>query len=326
MIFRVLSVLVLFTLCFTNVDAQTVRFDANVGSFDMVLNPTGNANLQGHVDNILSYVESGRYNRMVLNRAVDGNNNNPLDDFVLQMGGFTTTSLTLPASFNSLSSVPTSAEVVVDQNGDNEVDFDTTGLSNVRGTVTMALSSAPTTPYRNDTGSPQVNSGTSSFFINLGSNVSLDPGATRTIFRDQLDDPSLPPTATIASGGFVPFAQIRNMATIDLIMSLEQVDYQPTLQPGQGNPTVRDVPFIGNNQAVFVERVFVVEEMVAAAAAAAVAPASTSEGDAGTALASETDSFVAASSQITAVPEPPSLVFIIGAMVFLAVLSPRKAF
>ena len=325
MTFRVLSVLVLLTLCFSNVDGQTVRFDTNVGSFDMVLNPTGNANLQGHVDNILAYVESGRYDQMVLNRAVDRNNNNPLDDFVLQMGGFTTNSLTLPTNFNSLSSVPTSAEVVVDQNGDNEVDFDTTGLSNVRGTVTMALSSAPTTAYRNDTGSPQVNSGTSSFFINLGSNVSLDPGATRTILRDPRDDPSLPPTATIATGGFVPFAQIRNMATIDLIMSLEQLDYQSTLLPSQGNPTVRDVPFIGNNQAVFVERVYVVEEMVAAAAAA-VAPASTSEGDAGTALASETNSFVAASSQITAVPEPPALVFIIGAMVFLAVLSPRKTF
>ena len=36
--------------------AQVVRFETTAGEFDMVLNPTNNLVLQGHVDNMLSYV------------------------------------------------------------------------------------------------------------------------------------------------------------------------------------------------------------------------------------------------------------------------------
>ena len=70
--------------------AQTVRFDTNVGNIDLTLNPTNNGNLNQHVDNILRYIEAGRYERVVLNRADTGiSSTDPSDDFVLQFGGFT---------------------------------------------------------------------------------------------------------------------------------------------------------------------------------------------------------------------------------------------
>jgi len=60
--------------------AQTVRFETNVGSFNLELNPTHEPLLQGNVDNLLQYVTSGQYDNTVINRADAG--------FVLQMGVF----------------------------------------------------------------------------------------------------------------------------------------------------------------------------------------------------------------------------------------------
>ncbi|MCG8450073.1 MAG: peptidylprolyl isomerase, partial [Pirellulales bacterium] len=224
MFFRLPGVVVLVSLLASTTAAQTVRFDTNVGTFDVELNPTGNANLQGHVDNMLAYVNARRYNGVVINRAVDGDNNDPSDDFVLQLGGFLAASLSLPSSFNAFPSVQRFDQVVVDTTGDNVIDFDTDVFDNTRGTVTLALSSMRTTTFSNDPGTPTVNSGTNSFFVNLGDNTGLDPGVTQTIFHQTDTDPvtGLPLQANIVTGGFVPFAFIRDMATVDLIMSLEQ--------------------------------------------------------------------------------------------------------
>src|SRR3954463_8416789 len=60
--------------------AQVVRFETTMGDFNMVLNPTKNPLLQGHVDNMLDYVNRESYNGSWINRAEEG--------FVLQMGQF----------------------------------------------------------------------------------------------------------------------------------------------------------------------------------------------------------------------------------------------
>jgi peptidyl-prolyl cis-trans isomerase A (cyclophilin A) len=204
----------------TGAVAQTMRFTTNVGSFDMVLNPTDDPNLQPIVDNIVAYIGLGRYHFSALNRAADGNAGTA-DDFVLQMGGF----MGFPNVPDLWARLHTPIEklndgVVVDADGDGQVDFN--ALSNTRGTVSLALAA----------GNP--NSGTSSFFINLGSNTFLD---------DQ---------------GFVPFARIENMITIDKIMQLMQTDLSDEVgQPG--NLAYSDVPLTEAGKLVVVKDVEVVE-------------------------------------------------------------------
>jgi cyclophilin family peptidyl-prolyl cis-trans isomerase len=110
--------------------------------------------------------------------------------------------------------------VVVDADANGQVDF--TALSNTRGTVSLALQS----------GNP--NSGTSSFFVNLGSNTFLD------------------------SQGFVPFARIENMTTIDRIMGLMQEDLSQEV--GQsGSLAYTDVPLTADGQIVVVQDIDVIQ-------------------------------------------------------------------
>ncbi len=52
--------------------AQVVRFETTMGDFDMVLNPTNNSKLQGHVDNMLEYIERETYTGTWINRADAG--------------------------------------------------------------------------------------------------------------------------------------------------------------------------------------------------------------------------------------------------------------
>lgn len=206
--------------------AQTVvRFDTNVGNIDFQLNPTNDPNLQPHVENILAYVNSGRYDFSVINRAADGNPDDPSDDFVLQFGGFTLDPLVLPDSFAAFENIPSFDPVVVDQDGDGNVDFDFSAVSNTRGNVSLALSA----------GNP--NSGTSSFFVNLGDNGALlDPQ------------------------GFVPFAEVVDLSTVDLILSLPQQDF------AGGSLAGDDVPVVNGTGVVFIERAFVLEAEGSAAA------------------------------------------------------------
>jgi len=154
MLSRFYSAVVLGCLVVVPVTAQTVRFDTNVGTFDLELNPTGNVNLQGHVDNMLAYVNAGRYDLTVINRAAE--------NFVMQLGGFQLDTLELPSAFSAFPSVSAFADVVVDANNDGTVDFDLTGLNNTRGTVSLAL------------GGGDPNSGSSSFFVNVNDNLGLD--------------------------------------------------------------------------------------------------------------------------------------------------------
>jgi cyclophilin family peptidyl-prolyl cis-trans isomerase len=220
MLKRILAASAVLLVIHSSAASQTMRFETNVGSFDMVLNPTNDPNLRPLVDNIVAYIGLGRYHFSAVNRAADGTTPAASDDFVLQMGGF----MGFPPVPGQWASLHTAIEklndgVTVDADGDGEVDFN--ALSNTRGTVSLALQA----------GNP--NSGTSSFFINLGSNAFLD---------DQ---------------GFVPFARIENMATIDRIMSLTQEDLsQEAGQPGSLAYT--DVPLADDGLIVVVKDVEVI--------------------------------------------------------------------
>ena len=145
-----------FGLALTS-SAQVVRFQTTVGDFDMVLNPTNNPVLQGHVDNMLQYVEEDRYLGSWINRAANG--------FVLQMGGFFSHTKRPPVTIDSTHGVQTFAPIEGEPAAENP------GLSNTVGTVAMALSGLPT-------GGTNQNSGTSSFFVNLTSNDFLDADFT----------------------------------------------------------------------------------------------------------------------------------------------------
>jgi peptidyl-prolyl cis-trans isomerase A (cyclophilin A) len=220
MLTRIGLATVLALLTTTGAFAQTMRFTTNVGSFDMELNPNNDANLQPLVDNIVAYIGLGKYHFSAVNRAADGNAG-ASDDFVLQMGGF----MGFPTVPDLWASLHTPIEklnngVVVDGNGDGTVDF--SAISNTRGTISLALQSG------------QPNSGTSSFFINLGDNEFLD------------------------SQGFVPFARISDMTTIDKIMQLTQRDLSG--QIGQsGNLTYTDVPLTEDGRIVVVKSVQVID-------------------------------------------------------------------
>lgn len=194
--------------------AQTVRFLTSVGDFYLELNPTDNPNLSEHVDNLLAYVGTGRYHGVVVNRAAEG--------FVLQLGAFTdegVTPSTLPPS--GFPRVDRFDPVIVDQDGDGRVDFDTTGLTNTAGRASLALSGDP-------------NSGTNSFFVNLDDNSFLD---------DQ---------------GFVPFAQVTDLADLDAIMNQPQVDLRNVV--GVDDPNYSDIPLTDDGDFVILESVMVIDQ------------------------------------------------------------------
>jgi cyclophilin family peptidyl-prolyl cis-trans isomerase len=156
MISRIAFTLVFCTSIALSASAQVVRFETTMGEFDMVLNPTNNPVLQGHVDNMLNYVEEDHYLGSWINRADTG--------FVLQMGGFFSHTKRPPILIDSTHSVQTFFPI----EGEPAVE---TGLSNTVGTVSMALSGLPT-------GGTNQNSGTSSFFVNLTDNNFLDADFT----------------------------------------------------------------------------------------------------------------------------------------------------
>jgi cyclophilin family peptidyl-prolyl cis-trans isomerase len=202
--------------------AQVVRFETSIGEFDMVLNPTNNARLQGHVDNMLLYVENGAYNNSWINRADEG--------FVLQMGGFYSHTVRPPKTIESTRPVNDFAPV----QGEPMI----TGLSNTRGTVSLALPGGA--------GGTNQDGGTSSFFVNLGSNTGLD-------------------------ADFTVFGAISNMAVIDQIMALTQIDRttEPDFGAGTGNLAFSDVPLQANGFQVFIKRAFVIDDAMTVEQAAA---------------------------------------------------------
>lgn len=278
---RVLTALVAALLLSAPAAALTVRFDTNVGNIDLELN-TANPDLQAHVANILAYVDAGRYDRVVLNRADDGGSaTNPADDFVLQFGGFTVGRQQF-SSFNAFTPVTQFDPVIVDFNNDRVVDFDRTNLKNTRGTVSLALSNNP-------------NTGSASFFVNLGDNTALD------------------------NQGFVPFAKVVDMSTVDYIMRLSQVSDSSAGLASANIPVINS-----DNLLVFVERAYCLDcdaEAMALMATAVVADPVEE------ALELESEPVVAAAStaNVVSVPEPPALVLAVGVLMVLAVLKgPRR--
>ena len=266
--------------------AQTVRFDTNVGTIDLELNPLGRADLQAHVDNMLAYVEAGLYDRLVLNRADDSgtDDNTPGNDFVLQMGRFRTNGLTVPATQAGFidNRAFQFAPITVDADDDGNVDFDTTGLSNTVGEVSLALAG----------GDP--NSGTSEFFFNLNDNSFLD---------DQ---------------GFVPFGRVRDFATLDLIFTLDNESFFAG--------TFDDTPVLDGNRLVYVERAYVLEPFVGLVLPASAAAVVGDEAADALFELSDSISATSATSalQVVAVPEPPALVLAVAAIFVIYMLKPNK--
>ncbi len=268
---------------FTSVSAaQTVRFDTNVGNFDVVLNPNDIPELQGHVDNFLGYVNGGHYDNLLINRT-------PANDFVMQLGRFSIESIFRPSDQsgfidNRVEFTELFDPVIVDADGDETIDFDLSSLEddngtlNFRGTISLALSGG------------NSNSGTSEFFVNISDNASLDPkdGVTfNTLGQPEPD--------------FVTFAVVPDMTTIDLINQLNNVN----LFGG----AFTDVRLLDNDTVVFVERAFVLPAV----------PLAASGGGSGS---SESQS---GGNSVT-VPEPPTLVLAVGALMAISLLSRRKNF
>ena len=284
--------------------ARTVRFTTNVGDFNMVLNPTNDPNLQPLVDNLVAYIGLGRYHFTAVNRAADGNAGTD-DDFVLQMGGFDAFPTT-PDLWASLhTAVRALTPVTVDADSNGTVDFN--ALSNTRGTVSLALQQ----------GNP--NSGTSSFFVNLGDNSFLD------------------------SQGFVPFARIDNMAPIDRILSLTQRDLS-SLAGQPGSLAYTDVPLASDDQIVVVTDVDVTQAdqgfsfvgPIATALQLANRNSPTSSGLTASSLSSSSDASMAAlvaeeplllpagsSAAATVVPEPATAA-LAALSVFAAFMAGRR--
>jgi cyclophilin family peptidyl-prolyl cis-trans isomerase len=221
MLKRICAATALLLVIQSGVVAQTMRFTTNVGSFDMELNPTNDPNLQPLVDNIVAYIGLGWYGNTAINRAVEGGPGTA-DDFVLQMGGFLASPPTPQNYLGLVREVQKLSPVIVDgPDADNLPDF--TALSNTRGTVSLALQAN------------QPNSGTSSFFINLKDNISGD---------QNLD-----------AQGFVPFARVDDLTTVERIMALRNVDLN-----GAGPlSSFDDVPLTENDRLVVLQSVNVLQ-------------------------------------------------------------------
>jgi peptidyl-prolyl cis-trans isomerase A (cyclophilin A) len=150
------SVLCLVVLAANSAAAQVVRFETTIGEFEMVLNPTNSEFLRDHAENLVRYVEDGRYDASWINRADEG--------FVLQMGGFYSHTRRPPITIDSTRQVVAFQPVL-------GVPEPITGLSNTAGTVALALPG-------DGMGGTNQDAGTSSFFVNLTSNTFLDPDFT----------------------------------------------------------------------------------------------------------------------------------------------------
>ena len=107
---------VLLLILQTGAAAQTMRFDTSVGSFDMELNPTTTPTCSRWSTTSSAYIGLGRYHYTAINRADEG--------FVLQMGGFLGFPPTPEDFLGLLQEIRRLDPVIVDANGDGQVDFD----------------------------------------------------------------------------------------------------------------------------------------------------------------------------------------------------------
>jgi cyclophilin family peptidyl-prolyl cis-trans isomerase len=123
----------------------------------MVLNPTNNPLLNEHAENMVAYVNAGRYHCTVINRAAEG--------FVLQMGGFGSRTQVTPGTVDGFIPVETFDPV------QGAPASTIQGLTNSVGTVALALPG-------DGMGGTNQDAGTSSFFVNLTDNSFLDSDFT----------------------------------------------------------------------------------------------------------------------------------------------------
>jgi cyclophilin family peptidyl-prolyl cis-trans isomerase len=151
-----IGVVMLLLSAVNSAAAQVVRFETTIGEFEMVLNPTDNVLLEEQAENLVRYVEDGRYDGSWINRADE--------NFVLQMGGFYSHTRRPPLTIESTHQIVAFDPVL----GFPEP---ITGLSNTAGTVSLALPG-------DGMGGTDQDAGTSSFFVNLASNTFLDPDFT----------------------------------------------------------------------------------------------------------------------------------------------------
>jgi cyclophilin family peptidyl-prolyl cis-trans isomerase len=167
------------------VDPIFVRFNTTLGNIDVELLP----NLTPlTVANFMTYVNSGAYNNSVMHRSVPG--------FVIQGGGFYNPVITAQ-NFLDYSVIPTNPAVASE-----------TGLSNVAGTIAMAL--PPQGPgYATD-----------NWFFNLADNhMALD--------------------GTADGGPFTAFGQVANassLAVMNAIAALKTYNVIPGIDPNQPDP------------------------------------------------------------------------------------------
>jgi cyclophilin family peptidyl-prolyl cis-trans isomerase len=253
---------------------DVVRFETSLGDFDMVLNPTNNPLLFAHADNMLRYVEDNRYRASWINRADE--------NFVLQMGGFYSHTKRPPLTINSTRQVVPFDPV----QGEPAAEF--SGLSNTMGTVSLALPG-------DGMGGTNQDAGTSSFFINLGSNTFLD-------------------------ADFTVFAAIPDMTVVNQIMALMQVDrtMDPMFGAGAGNLAFTDVPLQANGFQVFINRAFKLQDTLAIARARAGVQSTMAASTAGFANATS----AAVADAAIPLPEPTSLILLLSG--WLAVLAHQR--
>ena len=177
-------------------DNPVVSINTNFGSIIIELFED---ETPGTVANFLKYINDGDYINSFFHRSDPG--------FVIQGGGFKTTSPTF-TSITQFTPVPTDPPI------QNEP-----GISNLRRTVAMAKTSDP-------------NSATSQFFVNLGSNTSLDSPSN--------------------SGGFTVFGQVLDMTAVNTIESLQVHDVRTN--PTDSTPW-GEVPFSSDNQLAVVQQI-----------------------------------------------------------------------
>lgn len=154
-----------------NFPSNSVYVNTSLGDFYIQLFPT---NAPNTVANFLRYVTNGLYNGMTVHRSVPG--------FVIQTGGYEIYQSSSGLNYNT---IPVFTKIQGEP-----------GISNLRGTVAMALSSGP-------------NSGTDQWFINLTNNSSLLDG-------------------TNDGGPFTVFGQVvgtNGMASVDAIATLTIGNY-----------------------------------------------------------------------------------------------------
>lgn len=133
-----------------NIPGTVARFQTSLGDFDLALTDQVTPKT---VANFLHYVNTGAYNGTIVHRSVK--------NFVEQFGGFDIRDLR--------HHIPTQTPVTSEFNS-------TTPVSNVRGTIAMALS----TPSGSSL--PDVNSGNSEWFVNLIDNSSSLDTQKFTVF------------------------------------------------------------------------------------------------------------------------------------------------